>query len=102
MSDSSRTLLEYHQRSKHRVNRYAPGPGGLDWANQPNAFRDFQGAARLKLPLTADSLATRYNDVRSGTLPAPCTFDLDGVATLLELSLGLSAWKSYGTNRWAL
>jgi SagB-type dehydrogenase family enzyme len=102
MSDSSQALFEYHQRSKHRVNRYAPGPGGLDWANQPNAFRDFLGTAKLKLPLTADSLATRYNVVRCGTLPAPCTFDLDSIAILFELALGLSAWKSYGTNRWAL
>ncbi len=102
MTASSRALLEYHQRSKHRVNRYAPGPGGLDWANQPNAFRVFDGATKFKLRLTADSLATSYNDVRRGILPAPRPFDIDSVATLFELSLGLSAWKSYGANRWAL
>ena len=102
MSEASRALLEYHQRSKHRVNRYAPGPVGLDWANQPNAFRDFHGATKLKLPLAADSLTTRYNDVRGGTSPPPRSFGIDSVATLFELSLGLSAWKSYGANRWAL
>jgi SagB-type dehydrogenase family enzyme len=95
-------VLEYHERSKHRVNRYAPGPGRLDWANQPNPFREYEGAPRIELPLASESLATRYNDVRRGRLPAPRAFDLESVAILFELSLGLSAWKSFGGNRWAL
>ncbi len=36
------TLSDYHERSKHRLTRYAPGPGGLDWANQPDPFRYYQ------------------------------------------------------------
>jgi SagB-type dehydrogenase family enzyme len=35
-------------------------------------------------------------------LPPAHRFDLDHLATLFELSLGLSAWKSYGANKWAL
>jgi SagB-type dehydrogenase family enzyme len=95
-------LLEYHERSKHRLDQYAPGPRGLDWANQPSPFREFQGAPRISLPLAADTLATRYDDVRLGHLPPPRVFALESVALLFELSLGLSAWKSHGTNRWAL
>ena len=94
--------FEYHQRSKHRVNHYAPGPTGLDWANQPDPFREFDGAAKLELPLAADSVVTRYNELRRGSLPPPGRFDLDHLAILFELSLGLSAWKSYGAQRWAL
>jgi hypothetical protein len=37
-------VIEYHQRSKHVINRYAPGTHGLDWANQPDPFRIFAGA----------------------------------------------------------
>ena len=40
--------------------------------------------------------------MRGGTSPPPRSFGIDSVATLFELSLGLSAWKSYGANRWAL
>src|SRR6516165_1395192 len=40
-------VIEYHQRSKHLINRYAPGPHGLDWANQPDPFRVF-AAARVR------------------------------------------------------
>jgi SagB-type dehydrogenase family enzyme len=103
MTAAGRDRVErYHEESKHRLNRYAPGPGGLDWANQPNPFRQFDGAPRTQLPLPANGLATRYNDVRAGRLPPARAFDLDSVATLFELALGLSAWKSYGSNRWAL
>jgi SagB-type dehydrogenase family enzyme len=95
-------VLEYHERSKHRLNRYAPGPGRLDWANQPNPFREFEGAPRVQFGLAADTLDTRFNDVRRGDLPPAQPFNLENVAVLLELSLGLSAWKAYGNNRWAL
>jgi SagB-type dehydrogenase family enzyme len=95
-------VLEYHQRSKHCLDRYAPGPGRLDWATQPDPFRRFAGAQTIRLPLAADSLSTRYNALRRGELPAPHAFDLRGIATLFELSLGLSAWKAFGASRWAL
>jgi hypothetical protein len=45
---------------------------------------------------------TRYNDLRQGDLPPACRLDLEHAAVLFELSLGLSAWKSYGSKRWAL
>jgi SagB-type dehydrogenase family enzyme len=95
-------LLAYHQRSKHRPEGYAPGPGHLDWASQPDPFRSFEGAERLLLPLVADSLDTPFSALRAGALPAPRPLDLEGVAALLELSLGLSAWKSFRGSTWAL
>ena len=102
MTELNQGLFEYHERSKHRVNHYAPGPTGLDSANQPDPFRECHGAPQLKLPLAANSLVTRYNELRQGDLPPACRFDLDHLAVLFELSLGLSAWKSYGATRWAL
>lgn len=101
-TDLRQALLDYHERSKHRINRYAPGPGPLDWANQPNSFREFRDAPQIRLPLAADTLVTCYNDVRQGKLPASSHLDLRSLAILFELSLGLSAWKSYGSTRWAL
>ena len=101
-ASASAALLEYLERSKHRLRAYAPGPGGLDWANQPDPFRTFEGAPRVRLPLAADTLATRYGDVRAGNLPPPAPLELTQVAILFELAFGLSAWKSFGGNRWAL
>ena len=96
------TLSDYHERSKHRLNRYAPGPGQLDWANQPNPFRRFEGAVRIELPLVADRLETGYGELRRGRMPAPHTCNLESIATLFELSLGISAWKAYGETTWSL
>src|SRR6266550_971836 len=98
----SSDINEYHERSKHHVNRYAPGPRGLDWANQPDPFRVFADAPKVELPLASDTLPTRFNAMRRGELPPPRAFDLRSVAILFELSLGLSAWKSFGGTRWAL
>ena len=89
MTEAERDRLEsYHERSKHRLDRYAPGPGRLDWANQPDPFREFVDAPRTRLPFAADRLATRYNDVRGGRLPPARPFELANVAILFELALG--------------
>lgn len=36
-------VIAYHLRTKHHFNRYAKSLGFLDWANQPNPFRRFEG-----------------------------------------------------------
>jgi len=102
LSPEAETVFRYHEASKHRLDRYAPGPGYLDWAHQPDPFRRFPGAAKVALPLPADGVATAFAEIRRGALPAPMALDGDGVAALLELSLGLSAWKSFRGSTWAL
>lgn len=79
----------YHERTKHRFTGYAKGPDTLDWDLQPNPFRTFDGAARTELALAPERLS-----------PAPLT--LEAVGALLHLSMGLSAWKQFGPDRWAL
>ena len=96
-----RQVYAYHFESKHRPERYAPGPGGLDWSTQPNPFRAYVGAPRVALPLqTAGGPA--FSDIRAGRRPAPASLDLQALGRLLALSFGLSAWKSFADNRWAL
>ena len=95
-------IVSYHQRSKHRLDRYALGPDGLDWATQPDPFRRFAGTPELILPLAADLRTVRYADLfEVGSIPAE-PLGLESVAVLLELSFGLSAWKSWGGDRWPL
>ncbi len=95
-------IIAYHQASKHHLDCYAPGPDGLDWANQPDPFRRYAGAPQIELPLRADALATPFEAVRGGRRPVAQPVDRDAVALLFELSLGLSAWKHHGGSRWAL
>lgn len=50
---SAAEARNYHLRSKHHMQRYAEGPGQLDWDAQPAPFRQFVGAPTLKLPFCA-------------------------------------------------
>lgn len=96
------TVFAYHTRTKHRVQRYAAGPETLDWDAQPNPFREFSGSPRIQLPLSAHLLTVDFADLfRPGVLP-PAPLSLATLGTLLELSLGVSAWKELGPDRWAL
>ena len=92
----------YHQRTKHRPERYSAGPEALDWGNQPDPFRSFEGAARIDLPLAADGLETSYSALCGGAAPTPQPFSREAIGILLELSMGLSAWKEFGPDRWSV
>lgn len=96
------TIFDYHQRTKHRFERYASGPATLDWDDQPEPFRWFTGAPQILLPLTADTIDPLYRDLYLPDAIAPQSLNLRSIATLFELSLGLSAWKQAGTARWPL
>ena len=71
-------VMRYHERSKHHFNRFASGPGELDWANQPDPFRRYAGAVP----------------------GAPV--DVRTLSRLLEYAHALSAWKQAGGTRRAL
>lgn len=96
---AAQTVLAYHQRTKHRLDRYAAGPDTLDWDAQPNPFREFTNAPRIELPLRTNDDPLLFSE-----LPAsqPQPFSLETLAYVLELSMGLAAWKEYGPDRWAL
>jgi SagB-type dehydrogenase family enzyme len=102
MNNALATVLAYHQRTKHHLQRYASGPGGLDWKNQPDPFRRFIGSPLLQLPLHADALPSLYVDLYKPGKIAPQALSLPSIAALFELAFGLSAWKQYGSTRWAL
>ncbi len=94
--------LAYHARTKHRLEHYAAGPETLDWDAQPNPFREFPGCTRTPLALAADQLGARFEEIHApaGVVPAPLT--IASVSMLMELSMGLAAWKEYGPDRWAV
>ncbi len=96
------TILAYHQRSKHYFQRYASGPDALDWKHQPEAFRIFKACMKLKLPLMKQATDVVYDDLYQSNNLSSQALSIKNIAQLLELSLGLSAWKQYGENRWAL
>jgi len=101
-ADPISIALSYHQQTKHHLDRYARSLGYLDWASQPDPFRTFEGAMRVELPLAADSLITPFADLHTPVTVPARPLDLTNIAILFELALGLSAWKEFRGNRWAL
>ncbi len=98
-------VKQYHEQTKHEFNRYARSLGYLDWANQPNPFRRFDGAPLIPLPhltLDQDPLSPSYESLfHSHAIPSqPIT--LKTLSRFFEYALSLTAWKAYNGTRWAL
>ncbi|MBW8328197.1 MAG: nitroreductase family protein [Thiobacillus sp.] len=90
----------YHQRTQHHLDRYAAGPGTLDWDAQPDPFRHWTDTQTLALPRDVP-----YPDIAWNALPdtrPAAPLNVDSLSTLLRLSVGITAWKEYAGSRWAL
>jgi SagB-type dehydrogenase family enzyme len=98
-------VMRYHQETKHHFARYARALGYMDWANQPDPFRRYEGSPLSALPLlNLDDapLSPLYEDLYcdSATITAPV--DVRSLSRFFEYSLAISAWKQAGEMRWAL
>jgi len=98
-------VIHYHLRTKHQFNRYARSLGYLDWANQPDPFRRFDGAQLIPLPLLKpdeEPLSPTY-DTMYERIGVPCQpVSLKTLSRFFEFALALSAWKKAGESEWAL
>ena len=95
-------VLRYHEETKHHYQRYARSAGYMDWENQPNPFRFYENTRRIELPLLKQDPGTSHPGLyRRGDNPIQ-DFTLETIAGVLELSLGLSAWKAAGRSQWSL
>jgi SagB-type dehydrogenase family enzyme len=98
--DRAEIARAYHQRTKHHLDRYAAGPGSLDWDAQPDPFRVWSGTRTVALPRRALEIDTPWEALQTPRRTAPP--DLESLGTLLQLSAAITAWKAYGGSRWAL
>ena len=102
MNKQTETVINYHNCTKHRLERYALGPETLDWEDQPDQFRHFSGCEIITLPTPGAELEPLFADLdKPETIPAQPLTRIN-VGLLLELAFGLSAWKQFGPSRWAL
>src|ERR1035437_7708601 len=102
MPNAVAVINAYHERTKHHPERSARGPHGLDWATQPDPFRQFTGAPLFRLPLSdgddAPSVAALFGVAKAPTR----SFTLGAVSLYFELSMGLSARKEIADASWYL
>jgi SagB-type dehydrogenase family enzyme len=102
MPNAVADVIAYHDRTKHQPERYANGPGGLDWANQPDPFRRFTAAPLLRLPLASPDDTPPAATLFGASTLRPRPFTLEALGLFLELSLGLSARKEIASSSWYL
>ena len=95
-------IFHYHRSSKHNQHAFAPGPGQLDWANQPDPFRRYEGAELLPLTKTAQTEKPTFSETLKHNKVLACPLNLESVSQLFFDCLALSAWKSFQGSKWAL
>jgi SagB-type dehydrogenase family enzyme len=106
------TALLYHEETKHHLHRFARSLGYLAWEDQPNPFREFQGASRtgqssrtdqcVELPLAREEEPLPFVELLSGQPATARDLSLRTLGRFFELSLAISAWKEIPGHRWAL
>jgi SagB-type dehydrogenase family enzyme len=98
-------VIRYHIQTKHHFNRYARSLGFLDWVNQPDPFRRFEGAQFIPLPLLKleeEPLSPAYEAIyEPGAVPSQ-PVNVRSLSRFFEYALALSAWKKAGESEWAL
>jgi SagB-type dehydrogenase family enzyme len=98
-------VIRYHIQTKHHFNRYARSLGYLDWANQPDPFRRFEGTELIRLPLLKPDeapISPSYDSIyHQGAVPTQ-PVSVRTLSRFLEFALALSAWKKAGDSEWAL
>src|SRR2546425_11621794 len=87
-------VIRYHEETKHHFFRYARALGYMDWANQPDPFRRYEGArlvplARLK-PDDAP-LSPLYEDLYRPGAVARAPVSVRSLSRFFGYSLAISA-----------
>lgn len=95
-------IIAYHERTKHQPGRPAFGPGGLDWANQPDPFRRFAGCPEFPLPLASVDEPVPGGVLFGAAPEPPRPMGVAALGRFFELSMGLSARKEVPGSSWFL
>ena len=95
MSAGRDQVIAYHQRTKHQPNALARGPAKMDWANQPNPFRSYEGSTQIDLERKG------FDEVNQQTLE-PEPLDRKSLSKFFFESLALSGQKSISGSKWSL
>ncbi len=74
----------------------------MDWATQPNPFRFYKNCPVHELPFLKTDPDLPAKELFNSSMIKPKPYSLPNIAALLELSLGLAAWKEISGTKWSL
>ena len=100
--DAGQVVVAYHERTKHYYHHYAASLGYLDWAQQPDPFRRYNGAPLLKLALPDAGRALPYWQLYVPENVAPAPLSVDAISLFFRYALSLTAWKGIEGTIWPL
>ena len=100
--DAEQVVVAYHERTKHYYHRYAASLGYLDWAQQPDPFRRYNGAPLLRLALPDAGRALPYWQLYVPENVAPAPLSVDAISLFFRYALSLTAWKGIEGTIWPL
>ena len=100
--DAEQVVVAYHERTKHYYHRYAASLGYLDWAQQPDPFRRYNGAPLLRLALPDAGRALPYWQLYVPENVAPAPLSVDAISLFFRYALSLTAWKGIEGTTWPL
>ncbi len=106
-NNDTERLFAYHQATKHTYYSVRNNARDLDWHNQPNPFRTYEGVPSIVLPpapvfpntgtFTAMAALADGGDRRNALAPEnrqPIQLDLNWLSSLLWHSMAVSSWKA--------
>ena len=104
MNKNLQMVYTYHNNTKHSQQRYARSLGYMDWATQPNPYREYSNTKKIVLPLSFDNKTLEYSQIfkqeKANTLSAPLC--IESISQFFQFSLGLAAIKEHAGQSWAL
>ena len=77
----------------------------MDWANQPDPFRRFEGAPLTRLPLLKpdqEPISPTYDELFQRNAISAQAVTINSLSRFFQYALSLTAWKEYNGTRWAL
>ena len=106
VNEETERLFDYHQATKHSYDSVRTNAHFLDWRNQPDPFRTYEGAPLIMLPAepgfpkagTFATMAALAEGPRTAKGSKPkyrqeVELDVAWLSRLLWNSMGISAWK---------
>jgi SagB-type dehydrogenase family enzyme len=99
---AEQVVVAYHERTKHHYHRYAASLGYLNWANQPDPFRRYDGAPLISLPMPDAGRALPYWQLYVADGVAPAALSIDSISLFLRYAFSLTAWKQFEGTTWSL
>lgn len=95
-------VYEYHNQTKHQLQRYSRSLGYMDWKSQPDPFRRYNPSLTIPLDHPQITETPTYDSLFNTCNEPAAPINRDSISHLFYESLAISAWKQAGGNRWSL